>query len=372
MKLVIDASNISSGGGLTHLIEFIKHAKPKEFGFEHAFLWASEITLNSLEEQEWLTKCHHSYLNKSYIHRFIWKYFILKPSLNDNDVLFIPGTGFLRSTAKVITMCRNLLPIDVREMNRFFPSFSWLRYRFLRIQHFEAFKKADGVIFLNTFCLNSLPHSISGKIKNYEVIPHGVNDCFKEYKKQSYSLSGNIRIVYISRLNLYKHQWTVAEAVFKLKEEGNPVELTLAGGMSGPGREKLNNVMTKYGETYKDTLIMKDLIPYHELPEFYNAADIFVFASSCETFGNILLEAMASGLPIACSDKSSMRELLQDAGVYFDPESVESIKDALKVLINDEELREKLGNKSYELSNNFSWEKSSRHTLKFMSDVNNL
>jgi len=71
-------------------------------------------------------------------------------------------------------------------------------------------------------------------------------------------------------------------------------------------------------------------------------ADLFVFASSCETFGISLLEAMAVGLPIACSNKSSLPETLQDGGEYFDPEDDQSIASAVKRLILDPVSRKKL------------------------------
>ena len=50
-------------------------------------------------------------------------------------------------------------------------------------------------------------------------------------------------------------------------------------------------------------------------------AHLFVFASSCENMPNTLVEAMASGLPIACSDRGPMPEILRDGGTYFDPEN---------------------------------------------------
>ena len=63
------------------------------------------------------------------------------------------------------------------------------------------------------------------------------------------------------------------------------------------------------------------MIPYHELHSEYKDADLGVFASSCENLPIILIEKMASGLPIACSNKGPMPEVLGSAGVYFDPEN---------------------------------------------------
>ena len=58
------------------------------------------------------------------------------------------------------------------------------------------------------------------------------------------------------------------------------------------------------------------------LPEHLREAELFVFASSCENLPNILIEGMAAGLPIACSRRPPMPEVLGDAGESFDPEAV--------------------------------------------------
>jgi glycosyltransferase involved in cell wall biosynthesis len=369
LKLVIDASNIFSGGGLTHLKEFISHIKPEGFNIEQIILWAPSLTLEQVVERHFLIKQNHPLLNKSYIHRYLWKYLVLKRALTKDCILYIPGGGYLESEAKVITMCRNLLPIDKKEMNRFFPSLRWLRYRLLRIILFSSYKKANGVIFLNKYCINALPKKVMKNIYSYSIIPHGLNNEFKKNRKTSYSVNGLFHFAYLSRINLYKHQWNVAKAIYELKGEGYPVRLTLAGGMQGPGSKMLQNVIRHYVDQFPDTVQINELIHYTDLPNFYKEADAFIFASSCETFGNILLEAMGVGLPIACSELSSMRELLDDAGVYFNPENVASIKKVLRILVSDEHLRSDLGNKAAELSQNYSWEKTCEKTLQYISLV---
>ena len=78
-------------------------------------------------------------------------------------------------------------------------------------------------------------------------------------------------------------------------------------------------------------------VPHDDLPSLLAGADLFVFASSCENMPNTLVEAMAIGLPIACSDRGPMPEVLRDGGVYFDPENPESIAAAIETLIRDPE-----------------------------------
>ena len=87
-------------------------------------------------------------------------------------------------------------------------------------------------------------------------------------------------------------------------------------------------------------------LSHSETLDWYNQADLFAYPSSCENLPIILLEAMAVGLPIACSDRGPMPEVLKDAGVYFNPENPSSIAASLKLLLQDESLRENLGRKA--------------------------
>jgi glycosyltransferase involved in cell wall biosynthesis len=110
-------------------------------------------------------------------------------------------------------------------------------------------------------------------------------------------------------------------------------------------------------------------IPHSELHARYAGADLCLFASTCENMPNILLEGMASGLPIACSDRGPMPEVLGDAGVYFDPEKPDEIARALRELIESPELRTKLAQSSFERVRRYSWRRCADETFKFLAEV---
>ena len=109
------------------------------------------------------------------------------------------------------------------------------------------------------------------------------------------------------------------------------------------------------------------VVPHTELHSRYAQADLGLFASSCETFGQILVEMMSAGLPIACSNRSAMPELLGDAGVYFDPERPIDIAHALRTLINSPDLRAKLAKASYERVHAYSWQRCADETFGFLA-----
>ena len=110
-------------------------------------------------------------------------------------------------------------------------------------------------------------------------------------------------------------------------------------------------------------------VPYPELPEVYHGADLFLFASTCETFGMILLEAMASGIPVLCSDRTAMPEILQDNGDYFNPESVDGIAQALRSGIHNDERRNSLAAGANRRAREFTWKRCADQTFSFLAKV---
>jgi glycosyltransferase involved in cell wall biosynthesis len=86
---------------------------------------------------------------------------------------------------------------------------------------------------------------------------------------------------------------------------------------------------------------------------------------------NILLETMASGLPIACTNRGPMPEVLGQAGVFFNPEHPVDIARALRELIESPQTRTELTRASYERAQEYSWQRCAKKTFRFLSEVAN-
>ena len=100
------------------------------------------------------------------------------------------------------------------------------------------------------------------------------------------------------------------------------------------------------------------------LEGLWSVAQVFAFPSLYEGFGLPVLEAMARGVPVVCSNTSSLPEVVGDAAVQFDPRSEAAIAQALVQVLEDDELRTRLRTRGLARAEQFTWERTARLTLE--------
>ena len=100
-----------------------------------------------------------------------------------------------------------------------------------------------------------------------------------------------------------------------------------------------------------------------ELEGLYRAAACFALPSFEEGFGLPVLEAMARGVPVCCSDASSLPEVVGDAGLLFDPHDVEDIRATIRRVLSDETLAAELARRGAERARTFTWRRTAEQTL---------
>jgi len=372
--LGIDATNISSGGGLMHLLRLLELWNPQDHQFQKIIVWSASATLNKLPNYPWIVKNSHPWLDKNIVWRFLWRLIYLPSSISffKCSVIFSPGGLFVfRTNIPLICMCQNLLPFATDEILRFGFSLFALKLILLRIVQKISLSFSRGVIFLSSFSRDQI-EAISGTIvENYSIIPHGVDKEFflaprKQLDITTYNESRPFRLLCVSPIWPYKNYENVVLAVSRLRDAGYPIRLDIVG--SHPHLASYINLMASLETVDKN----REYIYYHgaktfdNILSYYHNADLFVFASSCESFGQIITEAMASGLPIACSKLSSMSETLGDSAIYFDPFSNESLYQELKVLIDSTHLRSLSASKAYLNAQRYSWERCANETFEFI------
>lgn len=375
MILGIDASNLRRGGGITHLVEVLKAAKPQDYGFTKVIVWSGSSTLDQIKDKPWLIKCYQPLLDKNLVFRAYWQRFHLSKlaRVESCDLLLVPGGSYAGSFEPMVTMSRNMLPFEWTELRRYGLSILTIKWLILRWVQSKTFRRAKGVIFLTQFAKDAVTQvtgSLQGQII---VIPHGMNKQFIKAPKESRkiehcSFNKPIRMLYVSIIDQYKHQWNVAKAVAELRDSGFPLSLDLVGPSYKPALKRLFSV-TKEVDPKNNFIHYSGAVKHSELNSYYHNAELFIFASSCENMPNILLEGMASGLPIISSDRGPMPEVLGDAGIYFDPENIDTIKEAIIKMIKSHSLRDTKAKASFELAQDFSWSCCANKTFDFLSKI---
>jgi len=147
--------------------------------------------------------------------------------------------------------------------------------------------------------------------------------------------NGEIRLLYVGRISREKDLDLLAAAYRRLRDEGLPMQLFVVG--HGP-----------YSEAFAKSLpeaIFTGYLTGNELAAAYASADIFVFPSTTDTFGNVILEAQACGLPVVVSDSGGPKELVQDTanGLITKSHDEEDFARAIRALVTNPALRERMG-----------------------------
>ena len=371
----IDAANLRDGGGITHLVELIRAADPHLEGVRRVVLWGAPRTLALVDDRQWLIKRSPGSLDGGLIRRAYWQKFVLSREAREAhcDVLLIPGGSFAGDFAPVVTMSRNMLPFESVEIKRYGFSPFAVKLVLLRTVQSRSFRRSEGVVFLTEYARDAICRITGKPFGDIAIIPHGINSRFfisprSQREIATYAKDQPFRILYVSSIDEYKHQWNVVEAVATLRRAGVPVVLDLVGGARPKSLARLLHVVRKEDPEGRFVFLHGPL-PFDKLHKVYESADIGLFASSCENMPNILLEMMAAGLPIACSNRGPMPEILGCAGVYFDPLSQSDINRAITVLIGSAEIRETLSRLSFSSAQKYSWIDCAARTFSFLVGV---
>jgi len=375
MVVGIDATNLRRGGGVTHLVELLTAAVPEKHGIDRVVIWGGMQTLAKLPDRTWLEKVNPVALNRGLLRRTWWQRFNLSRAAYAAgcSVLFVPGGSYAGNFNPIVTMSRNLLPFEWQELRRYGGSLTTLKLLLLRYTQSRSYRSADGVIFLTEYARQAVVN-VTGKLPGKtEIIPHGLNSRFQikprdQRSPGEYTVQQPCRLLYVSIIDQYKHQWHVVEAVHALRLEGLSVALDLVGPAYPAALDRLQATIERLDPEHR-WVHYHGAVPYEALHKIYAQADLGIFASSCENMPNILLENMAAGLSVACSNRGPMPEVLGDAGLYFNPEKPADLAQAIRKFILSPELRDDKAKASFERSQQYSWIRCANQTFSFLAAI---
>lgn len=230
--------------------------------------------------------------------------------------------------------------------------------------------RANYVITVSEFSQNeiieafSVPRSKLGMIHSATDLSMGAH--FPTQDAHTILESHSVRLPYIlafSSMSPNKNIVRLIEAFKRARDEGQlRHRLVLVGALpddvSLSVKNNVSEVISSLG--YVDT---------RTLQVFWANAQMLLFPSYYEGFGLPLLEAMAAGVPVACSNVASIPEVAGGAALFFDPFSVDQIKNCIIQLASKPELRTDLIEKGYINLERFSWDKTARATINVYEQV---
>ena len=224
--------------------------------------------------------------------------------------------------------------IDLASEKSFLSRLSIKRwYSFLNFQK-KNLKAVKKVISPSLSSKNDICRYFDYPSKNISVIWNGINldDC-KFHQRESFSANF---VTIISADVPMKNLKTVLKALYLLKQDGLNAKLTIVGDLREDNKKLIDRLGLTKEITYKSKLPRKQLI------QALNNADIGIAPSVYEGFGFPLVEMIATGLPVIVSDKASLPELAGNAGLIFNSDDSNELKEKMKELVENETLRNKV------------------------------
>ncbi|MDO6827551.1 glycosyltransferase family 1 protein [Poseidonibacter sp. 1_MG-2023] len=241
-----------------------------------------------------------------------------------------------------------------------------------RIEHFEKYFlkniiKSDMIITGSNFSKQEILDRLDFKENQIRVIYHGINhDLFKMYNDIKLDFQVPKKFIFsVGSIEPRKNLLGLLKAYNLLsKDVKSEYKLVLAGFKGWENKEIMQII-----DNNKENIIYLGFISDIELAKVYNLATCFLFPSFYEGFGLPVLEAMACGTPVVCSNRSSLPEVGEDAVVYCNPDDISDIKEKIELVLKDTLLQTEMIKKGMQRAKLFSWDKSAKEHIKVFEEV---
>jgi glycosyltransferase involved in cell wall biosynthesis len=188
------------------------------------------------------------------------------------------------------------------------------------------------------------------------------NDEELQRVRQTYGIEGEY-ILSVGAIQPRKNLSRLVTAYSRLRRatpKGNLPKLVLAGKCAWLYEETLRTIKELQ---LSDSVILTGYVPESDLPVLYSGALCFVYPSYFEGFGLPPLEAMKCGVPVIVGNRTSLPEVVGDAGILVDPFDPDAIAGAMDKLISDSNLRAELTARGLARAQLFDWRETARQTL---------
>lgn len=290
---------------------------------------------------------------------FIWfEIQIPKVLKKYNADVFLSPDGYLSLKTKVpqLAVIHDISfahrPGDIPLMKRWYYNFFFPRFA----------RKARRIATVSEYSKNDIAKTYRLTTEKMDVVYDGCNENFRPYSNEEQRMirekytQGVPYFLFVGALHPRKNVAGLLKAfdVFKA-ETGRMEKLLIVGGEM----HKTGEISETWQKMrFKNDVVFTGRVAQEEVYGIFGAALSLVFVPFFEGFGIPILEAMSAGVPVICSNTTSMPEVGSDAVLYVDPENIGQIANAMEKIVSDSELRNELIDKGFRHKMNFSWDKT--------------
>ena len=360
-RVVINAVHARSGGGVTYLRNIVPYLAGDGRLDLHLFLLEDQLDILHPIDQR--VRVHVFRPIQSPFALMAWEQTTVPflARVMGADVIFSPANfGCLLSNRNVILL-RNALSVARIEprLRR------WPYWGVLGVATFLSILRARKVLAVSHYAARALMFGFARWLtRRTAVIYHGVS----RQLSPDPSIARERFLLIVADIYVQKNLLNFFRAAENICRQRPDIRIKLVGAAIDPWYYKEALALI-------DRLGLRDKVeflgrqPPEKVLDLYRRCLFLVFPSTAETFGNPLVEAMACGTPIACSNTSAMPEIVADAAVQFDPFDTASIAEVCLRLIDSADLRAGLAAKGLERSKRFSWDKAGRQCADALVQV---
>jgi len=371
-RVLVNTVSLSSGALVRerHIVgELTKRDGPHEYE-----VLATPATCEALGSQSETVRLHEVPAPEGTAERIWWENKDLRSHANrlDADLLYFPLhiTNFINSFPKVSAV-RNAAPFypeahagaSARERLRL-----WALWAATR----RTIAQSEAVLFFSEATYERVTRSIPGAAEKGVVVPHGIPLGFEPIKPNreiyyAYNLPDRF-LLSVSNIARYKNLLELVDGYAVAREQVDLPPLCLAGKVVDAGYEReLRDLIAAH--RLQDSFRLLGCVDHGDLPQLHSACDLFVFSSACENSPVTLVEALACGDAIACSNVASMPELCGDAAAYFDPYNPTDIGATVADLWSDEQRRKRLETAALRRAETFEWAEATEKISSIFTSV---
>jgi glycosyltransferase involved in cell wall biosynthesis len=274
--------------------------------------------------------------------RILFEQFRLPDAVRKRDVDVLLNPGF---TGPIVCRCPSITVFHDLQHKRHPEYFRWFDLPFWRLLLWASARRSRGLI--------SVSQATHDDLKRYYgadsvVIHHGVEQGFFDIAERR---EPKDYLLCVSTLHPHKNLERLIRVHASMP---NAPELVITGlrGFAAEQLEKSAGARVR----------LTGWIPRAELYELFRCARAFVYPSTFEGFGMPVLEAMAAGVPVACSDIPPLREIAEGTAVFFDPQEDAAMLHAIERVLEDGTS----AGRARKHAADFTWEKTARETVEYL------